>query len=102
MPKFTIEQTHSLDADAVRARLETLNQRLAEKYGLASTWKSPTEATIKGTGASGRILCRAGVVLLEVDLSFMLTPMRERIENRVRRELASALAPVADEAPKPA
>ena len=92
MPKFTIEHSHALGPSEVRQRLDGLCARLAEKYGLEAKWKSDHEAVIKGTGASGNIVCRAGAVALTVDLSFVLTPMRERIESRIRRELTACLA----------
>ena len=92
MPKFTIEQDHALDETLLRDRLNGLNARLAEKYGFSSQWKSAYEATIKGTGASGLISCSENKVTVRVDLSFVLSPMKDRIENRIRRELASALA----------
>ncbi|MSP59270.1 MAG: hypothetical protein EXR72_02830 [Myxococcales bacterium] len=98
MPKLTIEKKHALPADVVRQRLDALNARLAEKYGIAAVWKSSTEATFKRTGASGTISCRDDRVVIHLDLSFVLSGLRERIENRIRRELESALAEPAAEA----
>ncbi len=98
MPKLNIEQPHDLDPKAVRGRLDALSARLAEKYGLDAKWRSDTEAVFDRTGASGSISVRPGKVLIQVDLSFALTPMKGKIENRIREELARALAPE----PKPA
>ena len=92
MPKFTIEQRHTLGPSEARQRLDGLCARLAEKYGLEAKWKSDQEAVIKGSGATGNILCRADGVALTVDLSFMLAPLRDRIESRIRRELSACLA----------
>jgi putative polyhydroxyalkanoate system protein len=92
MPKLTIEQKHSLEPAAVRERLDQLSAKLAEKYGIEATWKSDTEAEVKRRpGASGTIRCRPDCVTIHLDLSFVLAPMKERIENRIRSELAAAL-----------
>lgn len=92
MPKLTIEQKHDLDPGSVRERLNALQARLADKYGIEGTWRSDTEATFKRTGASGTISCQPGRVVITVDLSFALTPLKGKVENRIREELQKALA----------
>ena len=92
MPKFTIEHPHTLSPADVKARLDKLNHRLSTKYGIDSQWKSPTEATFKRTGASGSITCHPGKVVVAVDLSMLLGPMKSEVESRIRRELEKALA----------
>lgn len=92
MPKFTIEHQHALAAAEVKQRLDTLNQRLSTKYGIAAQWKSETEATFKRTGASGSISVHPGKVVVAVDLSMLLSPMKSEVESRIRRELENALA----------
>jgi putative polyhydroxyalkanoate system protein len=91
MPKLTIEQTHSLDPATVRERLDALNERLAAKYGLDAKWHSDTEATFKRTGASGSISCHPDRVVILVELSFALAPVKGRVEARIREELATVL-----------
>ena len=92
MPKFTVERTHSLEPADAKARLQTLSDKLSAKYGLSSTWKSDTEAEVKGTGATGKITCVPGKVSVMIDLSFALTMMKGKIEEKVKKELDSALA----------
>lgn len=92
MPKMTIEQCHALEPATVRQHLEGLQTRLAEKYGLTVSWTSNTEATIKRTGASGTIRCEPQKVVVNLDLSFALTPLKGTIEQRIRQELTQALA----------
>lgn len=92
MPKFTVERTHTLSADDAKTRLQSLADKLSEKYGLKSSWKSATLAEVKGTGASGTITCEAGKVSVMIDLSFALSPLKSKIEDKVKRELESALA----------
>ncbi len=92
MPKFTIERSHSLDVADAKVRLQTLADKLASKYGLTSTWKTDTEAEVKGTGATGKITCAPGKVSVMIDLSFALGMLKGKIEEKVKKELDSALA----------
>jgi putative polyhydroxyalkanoate system protein len=92
MPKLTIEQTHSLAADEVRRRLDTLSERLSQKYGIDARWTSDTEASVKGSGASGTIQMQPGKVVVSVDLSFVLSPVKGKVETRIRDELLRALS----------
>lgn len=92
MPKFTIERNHSLDVAAVKSRLQGLADKLSSKYGLTSTWKTDTEAEVKGTGATGKITCGPGKVSVMIDLSFALSMMKGKIEEKVKKELDAALA----------
>jgi putative polyhydroxyalkanoate system protein len=92
MPKLNIEKKHSLGAAEARKRLDAMSAKLSEKYGLQSTWKNETEAEVKGTGATGKISIGADKVTVFIDLSFALTPLKGKIEEKVTRELDTALA----------
>jgi putative polyhydroxyalkanoate system protein len=92
MPKFTVERSHNLSVDEAKQRLQALSDKLSSKYGLTSTWKTPTEAEVKGTGATGKITCAPNKVSVFIDLSFALTPLKSKIEEKVTRELDAALA----------
>jgi putative polyhydroxyalkanoate system protein len=92
MPKLNIEQAHSLPIDEVRKRLESLATRLAEKYGIEASWVSNTEAKVKRTGVTGSITCSDSMVRVFLDLSFVLAPLKDKVESRVRQELESCLA----------
>jgi putative polyhydroxyalkanoate system protein len=92
MPKLTIEQAHALPLDEVKKRLQALADRLSTKYGIDAKWVSPTEASVKRTGVTGKITCTDNKVSVFLDLSFVLSPLKDKVENRVRRELESCLA----------
>jgi putative polyhydroxyalkanoate system protein len=92
MPKFTVERSHNLSVDEAKQRLQTLSDKLADKYGLSSRWTTATEAEVKGKGASGKITCMPNKVSVFIDLSFALTPLKGKIEEKVQKELDSALA----------
>jgi putative polyhydroxyalkanoate system protein len=92
MAKLNIEQAHALPVDEVKKRLQSLADRLSEKYGISARWISDREADIKRTGVSGKITCGENKVTVFLDLSFVLNPLKEKIETRVKKELETALA----------
>lgn len=87
MPKMTIEQPHSVPAEEARKRLEGLSSDLSDKYGLTSRWLSETECRVERTGATGAIRIEAKRVVVDLDLSFALSPIKGKIEGRIRDEL---------------
>ena len=92
MAKLNIEQAHALPLDEVKKRLEELANRLATKYGIDAKWTSDREAQLKRTGVSGTIKVGEDKVAVLLDLSFALLPMKGKIQERIERELKSALA----------
>jgi putative polyhydroxyalkanoate system protein len=95
MAKIVIEQAHQLPAPVVRQRLDELQARLADKYGIEGEWVGDDEAIITGTGVKGTIRCEMNLVRVTLDLSFPVSLMADRIEGRVRQELGTLLtAPV--------
>ena len=92
MPKLTIEQPHSLPLDEVKKRLQALADRLSAKYGIDARWTSDREAQVKRTGVSGKISCSDSKVTVVLDLNFALTPLKGRVENRIKQELQQTLA----------
>ncbi len=92
MPKINIEHRHSLPIEEVKKRLETLASQLGAKYGVTSRWISDREADVKATGTTGKISFDNGLVRIFLDLSFALTPVKGKVEERITRELKNALA----------
>lgn len=92
MAKLTIEQPHALPIDEVKRRLQELADRLSAKYGIDAKWTSDREASLKRTGVSGTIKVGEDKVAVLLDLSFALLPMKGKIQERIARELKSALA----------
>ena len=92
MPRISIEHAHALPVAAVKERLDQLSQRLASKYGVDARWGADGQAKFSRTGASGTIACDDRKVVVNVDLSFALTPLKGQIESRIRDELTKVLA----------
>lgn len=92
MPKVDIEQAHSVTAEDAKKKLDALSKDLSDKYGLAVKWLSDTHAKIERTGVTGAIKIEAQRVLVNLDLSFALTPLKGKIETRIREELQKLFA----------
>ncbi len=92
MAKLNIEQAHALPLDEVKRRLQELADRLSAKYGIDAKWTSDREASLKRTGVSGIIKVADDKVAVLLDLSFALLPLKGKIQERIERELKSALA----------
>ena len=92
MPKLEITQKHCVTAAEAKTKLEALSRELSDKYGLSSKWHSDTEAKVERTGASGAIKIEPEQVRVNLDLSFMLAPMKGKIEEKIREELKKLFA----------
>jgi len=93
MPKFEVTQPHNLTAEEARKRIETLNAQLGDQYGLTSSWNSDTEATVKRTGASGLIRIEPTRVVVSLDLSWVLSAAKDKIEQKIKSELERIFTP---------
>lgn len=87
MPKLEINQKHSVTAAEAKAKLSALSQELSEKYGLASKWHSDTEAKVERTGATGTIKIEPANINVKLDLALMLSPIKGKVEEKIREEL---------------
>ena len=87
MPKIEIKQSHKVTAAEAKTKLDALNKDLADKYGLTSKWQSETVATVERTGASGTIKIAPSEVVINLDLSFALTPIKGKVEEKIKEEL---------------
>jgi putative polyhydroxyalkanoate system protein len=92
MPKLEITHPHKDTAAAAKAKLDKLNQELSSKYGLTSKWVSDTEAKVERTGASGTIKIEPSLVRVALDLSFALSPIKGKVEEKIKEELAKLFA----------
>jgi len=92
MAKLAIEQAHALPLDEVKKRLEEVANRLSEKYGIDAKWTGDREAALKRTGVTGVIKILEDRVSVLLDISFALIPVKGKIQERIERELKSALA----------
>jgi putative polyhydroxyalkanoate system protein len=92
MPKIEITQSHKDTAADAKAKLDTLNKELSDKYGLSSKWLSDTEAKVERTGASGTIKIEPQHIRVVIDLSFVLGGIKGKVEEKIKEELRKLFA----------
>ncbi len=91
MPKIFVEHPHNMEIDKVREKMDNALQSLAEKYDINVTWKNEREVTLKRTGLKGMAEVKDSSVLVDLDLSFVLSPVKGKIESRLKEKLKEEL-----------
>ena len=91
MSVITVNRQHSLGFDEVKAIAEEVVVNLAEEYGVKYHWENET-VKFKGAGAKGKMMLSTTSVDLKMELSFLLTPFKSKIENNITRRLDELLS----------
>lgn len=91
MAKVTVIEAHALEQTEARARVKALGEKLQEKYPVEATWISDWEARIERTGVKAKLWVEKNAVRIDVELSFLLAPLRAKIEARLSKELKNCL-----------
>ena len=92
MPKVHVEHSHSMEVAEVRKRMEEVIQDLVQKYELKVDWASDRKVNMKRTGVKGYAEITDNAVIVDLDLSFVLSPMKSKIETRLKEKMASTLS----------
>ncbi len=91
MSVITVSRPHTLEFDEVKAIAEEVVVNLAEEFGVKYHWENET-VKFKGAGAKGRMMLSSSSVDLKMELSFLLTPFKSKIENSITRRLDELLS----------
>lgn len=91
MPKIDVSQSHSLTPAEAKARMEKVQAELTQKYGLAFTWEGDARLKVSGKGVKGTIDLSPTQVVVSLDLSLLLSPVKGKIESRLREQLSEQL-----------
>jgi putative polyhydroxyalkanoate system protein len=92
MPKITHQQNHQLSNEEALRRIQELVGRFSSNYHFQVEWKNETYAKVSGTGVNGEGNLQPGQVTFSLDLSFLLSPFKSKIESEIAKELKQALA----------
>jgi putative polyhydroxyalkanoate system protein len=91
MATIDIRRAHSLDKEEARARAEKLAKGMEEKLGIRWRWEgekitfdAPSGAA---KGATGTVHVDPAAVRVEVDLPFLLRPMKGMVEGKINEKL---------------
>jgi putative polyhydroxyalkanoate system protein len=80
---IVVRRNHDLGLTAARRLAESMARRLQREHGGTYTWAG-NDLVFKRTGASGRVAVAKDTLEISVELSFLLSPLRSRIEREIR------------------
>ncbi|WAS93221.1 polyhydroxyalkanoic acid system family protein [Nannocystis punicea] len=92
MPKINLSRNHSLEPAVIKERISTLGAKLQEKYQAKTSWADDRTLNVKGTGVEGKLVISDNKVDVNLDLGFMLTPLKGKIEETLGKELEKLTA----------
>ena len=92
MPKIHVEQPHSMEISEVHKKMDSTLKGLAEKYDIDINWKNDREVSLKRRGLKGSAEIQDNRVTVDLDLSFVLAPMKGKIESRLKEKLEKELS----------
>jgi putative polyhydroxyalkanoate system protein len=82
MAHISMKRCHALSAEQARGRIESLAQRMADRLGGAWRWQGD-QAICEARGARACVSYDAETVSIDVDLPFMLRPLRGALEAKI-------------------
>jgi len=95
MATIDIKRSHTLDRDEAKRRAEALARSMEEKLGIRWRWEgdvirfdAPSGAA---KGATGVVKVEVQNVRVEVDLPFMLRPLKGTVESKINKKLDDLL-----------
>ncbi len=91
MPTIRLQRQHTLGKQAARNSAEAIAQQLKHELQASYAWKGDN-LDFTCPGASGCIRVSDTQVAVEVDLSFLLRPLKGKIEREIEQQLQKLLA----------
>lgn len=86
MAHISIHRQHKLTPKKAQQAAEKIAVQLKEKFDLDYAWHGQ-QLDFERPGVSGAMLLEKNSVKLEVQLSFLLLPLRGRIEEEIHRRM---------------
>jgi len=86
MPTISIKRTHALDHKKAHAAAKKIAKDLNKRFDLVCEWDGD-DVAFERPGVSGVMRVGRTDVVLEVKLSFLMTPLKGSIEQAIRQEL---------------
>ena len=86
MPTISVKRQHKLEHKKAKAAAQKIAKDLNQRFDLVCQW-SGDNVTFERPGLSGNMRLGKGDIELEVQLSFLLTPLKGPIERAIRDEL---------------
>ncbi len=96
MATIDIKRTHTLGLDSAKKKAEDLAGGMKEKLGIEWRWDGDNikfdAKSGMAKGASGQVTVEATLLRVEIDLPFLLRPMKGAVESKVNEKLDRALS----------
>jgi len=86
MPTISIKRRHKLDPKKAHAAAQRIAKDLHKRYGIICQWDGDNVA-FDGVGLTGSMHVGKTQVSLDVQLSFLLAPLKGSIEREINNEL---------------
>jgi putative polyhydroxyalkanoate system protein len=91
MPNISIRRRHSLDHKKAKAAAQKIARDLGQRFDLAHEWNGD-EVSFERPGLSGSMQVGKNEIRLDVELSFLLLPLKGPIEQAIHKQLDAVLA----------
>lgn len=93
MATIEMEKKHNLGKDVARQRAEDLAVKLKEKMSLDWRWNGDVidfdAKTGSAKGTKGKVIVSDTSLRVEVDLPFLLRPLKGMVESKIQEKLDS-------------
>jgi putative polyhydroxyalkanoate system protein len=86
MPRIHIARQHSLSQSKAKSAVSKLAANISQKFAIQTQWQGET-LQFERSGVSGEIALQPGRIDIQADLSFLLTPLKSRIEAEIENSL---------------
>ena len=90
MSNIHVKYKHSLSPQETRKRVEEIAKGLKKEYKIDYAWKGD-RLMFKRSGAAGNVDLGDGFIELNIKLGLMLSPMKGKIEESIKKNLDLAL-----------
>jgi len=90
MSSIDVRHAHALPAPQARQAIEEVAAKLAERFGLQSSWRGDV-LDFSGSGVDGAIEMQPGTVRVTATLGFLLSAMKGMVESEIQRVLKEKL-----------
>jgi putative polyhydroxyalkanoate system protein len=91
MPNIRIDHIHSKSASDAKQAVNRIADKIAEQFSVVTRWDQDVLHFTR-SGVNGTIALDGCNVRVDADLSFLLTPLKGRVESEIRRYLDEQLA----------
>lgn len=86
MPTIAIKRRHKLEPKKAKAAAQKVIKDLSTRYQLSCSWDGD-QVQFERPGVTGRMHLGKNEILLDVQLSFLMTPLKSPIERAINEEL---------------